>query len=160
MGETEITDHMFLFDDRHWVRWSGEQISQLAVIGDNYYAATGPMLKRIEWNEGTTPIRTCRGRGSRTLFMVRKWGGQHHKRFAELLLSAAEGARITLKTWVRYAAATDGTRDKNAGRPLLPTDPHRTDRQATPAPDLKGRDRWRYEGYRLRGRCKKTMRNA
>ena len=101
VGGTEITDHMFLFDDRHWVRWSGEQVRQLAVIGDNYYAATGSMLKRIEWNEGDNTDPDLSWAWESNLIHGQESGaGNINKRFAELLLSAAEGARITLKTWV------------------------------------------------------------
>ena len=101
VGGREITDHMFLFDDRHWVRWSGEQVRQLAVIGDQYYAATGPILQRIEWGEGDNTDPDLSWAWESNFIHGQENGvGNLPKRFAELLLSAAEGTRITLKTWI------------------------------------------------------------
>ena len=101
VGGTEITDHMFLFDDRYWVRWSDEKVGQLAVIGEKFYAAEGSALKRIQWGEGdnTDPDLTWAWE-SNLIHGQESGAGNLNKRFGELLLSAEEGTRITLKTWI------------------------------------------------------------
>ena len=59
------------------------------------------MLKRIEWNEGDNTDPDLSWAWESNLIHGQESGaGNINKRFAELLLSAAEGARITLKTWV------------------------------------------------------------
>ena len=99
--ETEITDYIFAFDDRHWVRWSGEQVSQIAVLGGKFYAAGGSVLRDIEWYAGeSTDPELAWAWESNFIHGQESGAGNLTKRFAELLLSAAEGTRITLKTWV------------------------------------------------------------
>ena len=99
--ETEITDQMFLFDDRHWVRWSGETVCQLASIGSRFYAAGKSILKAIEWREGDNTDPDLPWAWESNLIHGQEQGaGNITKRFVELLLSASEGTRITLKTWV------------------------------------------------------------
>ena len=116
VGKRDVTDHMFLFDDRHWVRWSGEEVRQFTVVGDKFYAAGGPVLKRIEWGEGDNTDPELPWAWESNLIHGQEGGaGSLTKRFAELLLSAGEGARITLKTWVdgqkRPTERTITTRD-------------------------------------------------
>ncbi len=97
----EITDYIFLFDNRHWLRWSGDQIGQIAVLGGKFYAAGSSVLQEIEWYAGeSTDPDLAWAWESNYIHGQESGAGNLTKRFAELLLSAAEGARITLKTWV------------------------------------------------------------
>ena len=101
VGKSEITDYIFLFDDRYWVRWSGEQVGQIAVLGDKFYAAGGSILQEIEWYAGeSTDPDLAWAWESNFIHGQESGAGNLTKRFAELLLSAAEGTRVTLKTWV------------------------------------------------------------
>ena len=101
VGKTEITDQIFLFDDRYWVRWAGERVRQLAAIGDRLYMAGDSVLKAIEWYAGENTDPDLPWAWESNLIHGQASGaGNLTKRFAELLLSAAEGTRITLKTWV------------------------------------------------------------
>ena len=88
---------IFVFDDRHWVRWTGEPIDQFS---GGYLAGTSE-LRRVEWreNENTDPDLAWAWE-SNLIHGQETGAGNLTKRFAELLLSAAEGTRITLKTWI------------------------------------------------------------
>ena len=101
VDKKEITDYIFAFDDRHWVRWSGEPVGQIAVLGGKFYAGGGTVLQEIEWYAGeSTDPELAWAWESNFIHGQESGAGNLTKRFAELLLSAAEGTRITLKTWV------------------------------------------------------------
>lgn len=101
VGKPEITDYIFAFDDRHWVRWSGERVGQIAVLGGKFYAGGGSILQEIEWYAGeSTDPNLAWAWESNFIHGQESGAGNLTKRFAELLLSAAEGTQITLKTWI------------------------------------------------------------
>ena len=101
IGETEITDNLFLFDDRYWVRWSGETITQFASIEGQIYVAAGAVLRKVQLDEGENTDADLPWAWESNLIHGQEQGvGNITKRFTELLLSAAGGTRITLKTWV------------------------------------------------------------
>lgn len=99
--EAETTDNLFFFDDRHWVRWSGENITQFAVLRGEVYVAGGSALRKVELDEGENTDPDLPWAWESNLIHGQEQGaGNITKRFAELLLSAAEGTDVTLKTWV------------------------------------------------------------
>ena len=107
----EATDSFFLFDNRHWVRWSGETAHQFASNAGRFYVAGNAKLKEIQCpaergfqesepkRENTDPNLPWTWE-SNLIHGQEVGAGNTPKRFAELLVSAAEGTRITLKTWV------------------------------------------------------------
>ena len=97
----EATDSFFLFDNRYWVRWSGETAEQFASNAGRFYVAGNAELKEIQWHEGENTNPDLRWLWESNLVHGQEVGaGNITKRFAELLVSAAEGTRITLKTRV------------------------------------------------------------
>ena len=97
----ELTDSFFLLDDRHWIRWSGEAARQFASNAGRFYVAGGANLVQIQWREAENIDANLPWAWESNLIHGQQHGvGNITKRFAELLLSAAEETAITLKTWV------------------------------------------------------------
>ena len=97
----EVADRFFLFDNRHWMRWSDETAQQFASIAGQFYVAGNAELKEIQWHEGENANPDLRWMWESNLIHGQEVGaGNITKRFAELLVSAAEGTRITLQTRV------------------------------------------------------------
>ena len=101
VGGSEIVDSLFLFDDRHWVRWSGESVTQFSSIQGQIYIAGADTLRHIQRGEGENTDENLSWAWESNLIHGQEQGaGNLTKRFAELLLSAAAGTDITLKTWL------------------------------------------------------------
>ena len=101
VGDEETTDSFFLFDDQHWVRWAGETATQFASNAGRFYVAGNSKLKQIQWRAGENTDADLPWVWESNLIHGQAQGaGNLTKRFAELLLSAAEGIDVTLKTWV------------------------------------------------------------
>ena len=101
MDGREIADSFFLFDDRHWVRWSGETATQFASNAGQFYVAGAANLKQIQWQTGENMDVDLSWAWESNLIHGQAQGVSNTtKRFAELLVSAVEGIDITLKTWV------------------------------------------------------------
>ena len=97
----EITHNFFLFNDQHWVRWSGETVTQFVSVASQYYVISDHNLKAIEWRERDNTDTNLPWAWESNLIHAQEAGaGNIIKRFIELLVSAAEGTTITLRTWV------------------------------------------------------------
>lgn len=112
----EVSRNFFLFSDQHWVRWSGETVGQFVSVAGQHYVAGRDNLKAIEWRERDNTDANLPWAWESNLIHAQELGaGNITKRFIELLVSAAEGARITLRTWVdtqpRATERTFKTRD-------------------------------------------------
>ncbi|MCE2396880.1 hypothetical protein J4G02_20360 [Candidatus Poribacteria bacterium] len=101
LDDEGITDSFFLFDDRHWVRWVGETATQFASNASRFYVAGDANFKQIQWRMGENTNTNLPWAWESNLIHGQEQGaGNLTKRFAELLLSAAAGTDITLKTWL------------------------------------------------------------
>ena len=101
VGDEDTTNSFFLFDDQHWVRWAGETATQFASNAGRFYVAGNSKLKQIQWRAGENTDADLPWVWESNLIHGQAQGaGNLTKRFAELLLSAAEGIDVTLKTWV------------------------------------------------------------
>ena len=108
IGAAKMTDNLFFFDDRHWVRWSGESIAQFAVVRGQVYVAGRAALRKVELDEGENMDPDLSWAWESNLIHGQAQGVSNiTKRFAELLLSAAEGTDAKLKTWVDTQEGTN-----------------------------------------------------
>lgn len=100
----DITDYLFRFNDGHWIRWSGQEVQQVAVVGEDwsqYWIVNGGSeLIELEWNEGNTDADLEWWWESNWIH-GRAAGVQNEpKQFNELGISAASGTTMMLSTWV------------------------------------------------------------
>ena len=99
-SEPQDTRYTFLWDDGHWVRWTGDAVEQFMRVvndGEKYYAVeTASELKSIDWNGENTDA-------SQAWLWESNWidvGSEKTKRFTWLRLSANAGTQMTLTTWI------------------------------------------------------------
>ena len=117
----------FLFDDRHWTKWSAANVLQFATIDGQVYIAGSDRLHRIKWEEGDNTDTALDWAYESNLIDGDAYGIQSDlKRFTELYINAAAGSRIVLKTWkdddempVEQAFTTRDSTDSNVQTVLI-----------------------------------------
>ena len=98
-GDAE--EMMFVFDDKHWVRWTGETVQQFASVDGQVYLAGGDAIRRIAWAEGENQDADLAWAYESNLIHGQEIGlSNRNKRFRELYVSAADDTPATLKSWV------------------------------------------------------------
>ena len=96
---------LFLFEDGHWIRWTGKFIEQAVRLNRGFgteilIANKERLLQRLNWGLENNDENLEWAWESNLIHGQEQGAGNITKRFAELLLSAAAGTDITLKTWV------------------------------------------------------------
>ena len=117
----------FLFDDRHWTKWSAANVLQFATIDGQVYIAGSDRLHRIKWEEGDNTDTALDWAYESNLIDGDAFGIQSDlKRFTELYINAAAGSRIVLKTWkdddempVKQTFTTRDSTDSNVQTVLI-----------------------------------------
>lgn len=95
-----VDDQIFLFEDGRWMRWDGLQPTHFAKSGDKIYTARDGELIEIDRAAAVIVDDVDFAWQSNLIHGQSVGMSNDMKRFRELYISAAEGATLTLKTWV------------------------------------------------------------
>ena len=100
LAQTDDEDLLFLFDDKHWVRWKETALGQFAPRGGEIYVGGGETLKRIALGEESTAVDLAWSWESNLIHGQEAGASNVLKRFTELCIAAAPDTDMKLKTWI------------------------------------------------------------
>ena len=109
VGFTNLEDFMFLYNDKHWVRWEGLKVEQLASLVTNdtdYFVADGSgILKHIDWHNTNNSDSELEWFWESNLITgLRDGDANFMKRFQEIRIAGVEKP-MTLTYWLDEGGA-------------------------------------------------------